>query len=244
MLYTLTNGGLQNGRPTATGVNEIIIDNRATHIFTLANFTTETNPVYSDPEGDDLAYIQITSLPSDGVLYLSGVAVSVGDNISSGDLSLGNFTFEAPDQDEYDSDSFGFDVADEGSSSLSGLNTGAITIIAEAAVNLPPDVVGDNAILMDYSETYTFTSDDFTTNTTPAYNDPEGDAAQTLKVLTLPGTGVLNLNGSPVSTNDEILFTEIAAGYFTYIADSATTDSYVSTFDFSIADSGSGEFTE
>lgn len=245
MIFTITNSGLQNGRPTAIGTNTISINNRATHVFTIANFTSETNPVYSDPENDPLAYIQVLSLPVLGSLKLSGIPVSVGDNISSGNLSLGNLTYDAPNQDEASLESFRFDVADAGSNSLSGLvNDGIININAEAYENQPPSSVGSNAIAIAYADEYEFTEADFTTNTTPAYADPEGDAADQLKILSLPDTGELRLNGLALSVNSIVLFTEIASGYFTYAADSGQTSAYATTFNFSIADAGSGEFTE
>ena len=82
MLYTITNSGLQNGRPTQIGANTISLAYGATHVFTLANFTTETTPAYSDPEDDALSLIKILTLPSVGTLKLNGIDVIVGQQIT------------------------------------------------------------------------------------------------------------------------------------------------------------------
>ena len=86
------------------------------------------------------------------------------------------------------------------------------------------------------------TSAFFTTDTSPAYNDPEGDAPYKLKILSLPAEGTLKLNGVAVSVNDEILFTDIDNSLLTYDVTGLTYD--VSTsFTFAISDTGSQNFS-
>ena len=241
MLYTITNSGLQNGRPTQIGANTISLAYGATHVFTLANFTTETTPAYSDPEDDALSLIKILTLPSVGTLKLNGVDVIVGDQITSGQISSGNFTYVATVDGDYN---FTFDAADVGSNSLSGLSTGIITMSVAVAVNLPPSVVGDNTFNLVYAESKVFTVADFTSGTTPAYVDPEGDPALSVKILTLPANGNLVHNGTNVIVNQVIPVTEISAGYLVYNPDLGITTLQNLTFDFSVADSGSGIHTE
>lgn len=117
-----------------------------------------------------------------------------------------------------------------------------MTITTNAYVNLPPSQVGDNSKSTNYGVTIIFTVADFTTNTTPAYSDPEGDTASLLKITSLPTNGVLQLNGVNVTLNQEISFTDIDAGLFTYVPNNATLTSYIVNFNFEIADSGSGIF--
>lgn len=118
-----------------------------------------------------------------------------------------------------------------------------LTINVNAYENEPP-VIGDNEITIGFGSTKTFTVNDFTTNTTPPYSDPEGDGPYKLKILTLPAVGELRLNNIPVTINQEILFTNIASGLFTYIPDIADLGGYLDdTFDFSISDLGSQEFS-
>lgn len=117
------------------------------------------------------------------------------------------------------------------------------TITTDAYINQPPTQVGDGSTSTSYGVTYTFTRADFTTLTTPAYSDPEGDAAGNLRVLTLPSTGSLEYNSTPVTINQVISFSDIDSGLFTYIPDNATTSTYDDTFTFEIADVGSGTYT-
>lgn len=117
------------------------------------------------------------------------------------------------------------------------------TLNTNAYVNQPPSTVGDGSATTNYGATYTFTRADFTTNTTPAYADPEGDAAQNLRVLSLPTTGELQLNAVAVTINQVISFANIDSGLFTYVPDNATTTAYADTFNFEISDVGSGSYT-
>ena len=243
MLITITNSGLQNGRPTSIGSNTISVPNRTSYLFTLADFTTGTNPAYSDPEGDAMSYIKILSLPPAGTLKINGVDVSVNDLISSGEISTSNFYYDAPNQDSPVNSTFQFDAADVGSNSLSGLDTGFIELSALGYANQPPDAVGNNTISLDYGVIRVFTRADFTTSTTPQYNDPEGDAADKLKVLDLPANGTLQFNGVDMIANQIITFAQIDAGYFSYVPNLLITDNQSLEFNFAIADLGSGEFT-
>ena len=116
------------------------------------------------------------------------------------------------------------------------------SITTNAIVNQPPSQVGNGSASTDYSVSYTFTRDDFTTLTSPIYIDPEGDTAANLRVTSLPATGELQLNGVPVIINQIITFADIDSSLFTYVPDNGTTTAYVDTFNFEIADSGSGTF--
>ncbi len=116
-------------------------------------------------------------------------------------------------------------------------------ITINAAVNLPPSSVGDNTITINHAQTRVFTAADFTTNTTPAYADPEGDAPQNLRVLTLPANGTLMMNAIPVVLNQVISFTNISAGNFSYQSDPAINTARSVLFSFEISDVGSGQYT-
>lgn len=238
MLYTITNSGLQNGRPTQIGANTINIAFGATHTFTVANFTTETTPVYSDPEDDALSFIKILSLPSTGTLQVNGVDVTLNQIITVANITTNNFTYISNGSGSF---SFQFDVADAGSNSLSGLSSGLINMVVAVAINLPPDVVGDNAFVLNHGDTKVFTVADFTTGTTPAYNDPEGDPASKIKILTLPANGLLKFNGVNVLVNQEMTVAEIAAGYLVYEPNLLIETLQSLSFTFSVADSGSGQ---
>ena len=239
MLYTVTNSGLQNGRPTSIGRNQIDLENRATHVFTIANFTTETAPEYSDPEDDALSYVEILSLPPLGSLFLNGNLVTIGAQITSGQISTGNFTYTSADQDDPYSTQWNFDAADVGSNSLSGLDTGVIIFKCEQKVNLPPDVIGDKTIQLEYNETHVFSSSDFLVD----YNDPEGDAPKEVKIIDLPVDGTLFFNGSVALVNQIITISEIDSGYLSWVPPGTGTG-INTTFNFAVSDVGSGQFSQ
>jgi hypothetical protein len=118
------------------------------------------------------------------------------------------------------------------------------TVIVDGYTNLPADVVGDGSETTDHAVSIVYTRAMFTTSTTPAYNDPEGDAALNLKITSLPADGLLKLNGVNIALNDILSFVDdIDAGLFTYVPDAAILTAYNATFTFEIADAGSGTFT-
>ena len=55
MIITITNNNAENARPSSIGSNSISIGNRATYTFTISDFTSGTNPPYTDPEGDPMS---------------------------------------------------------------------------------------------------------------------------------------------------------------------------------------------
>jgi len=231
-----------NSAPNASGWLAISLAYGINHTFTLENFTTETTPPYSDPEGDPLSEIKITSLPVQGVIKLSGVAINVNDTITSAQLSGGLLTYEADatDTDGYIDVFMQFLVSDTGSSIFT-TNPQSVTFEIATSENSGPTVVGDGSATIDFNGTYIFTRASLTSSLVPAYSDPEGDAASLLKILTLPTYGELRLSGVLVSDQQIINFTDIDAGNFVYIN---TTDNITTLegFEFQIADVGSGLF--
>lgn len=246
MLYTITNTGSTNARPSAIGANTISVSFEGEHIFTVANFTTETTPPYEDPEDDALSYIKILTLPLHGELQVDTVAISAGTIVSAGVIAAGNLKYVAQNPGSAFAETlpaFAFDVADVGSNTLSALTEGVITMSVADEINLPPSNVGDNTINGAYGTTVVFTAADFTANTTPPYSDPEGDAAYKVKITTLPPSGVLSFNGSPVIANQEILLSSVDSGYLVFNQDISVKGSQIIDFNFSISDIGSEQFT-
>lgn len=113
----------------------------------------------------------------------------------------------------------------------------------DGQTNLPPSQVGDGSKTTSHATAVTLVRADFTTNTTPPYSDPEGDAAELLKVLSLPSGGDLKLNGVNVTVNQIITFSDIDAGLLTYEPEPTQTNARVENFTFAIADAGSLTFT-
>lgn len=241
-LFTVTIGSYINLAPSVVGNKSINIAHNATYVFTLANFSTETIPQYSDPEGDIADTVEITTIPTTGVLNLIAVPVIALDIITTADFTANdlNYVADIGTETAY-SENFTFDVSDVGSLTLAGL-TGTLTINVAAKENLPPTVVGDGEMTIAYGETGIFTIAMFSTGTTPPYSDPESDLAENLKILTLPTLGTILLNGIPVGPNDVVPFSDIALGLLTYVPDLADTDGDMQGFTFEVADAGSGTF--
>ena len=114
-LFTINNGAYVNLPPSAVGDFNITVANRAVTVLTLAMFTTSTTPVYSDPEGDVAKEVRIDTLPVDGVLKLSGTNITTGQIIPVAGIVAGNLTYESPNQNALDTDTFNFSVSDLGS---------------------------------------------------------------------------------------------------------------------------------
>lgn len=114
-----------------------------------------------------------------------------------------------------------------------------VSITALAKANGRPSTIGANTLNNNYSTAITFTVANFTSETTPAYVDPEGDAANYIKILSLPDQGSLTLDGGAVSINDIITVGQISAGNFVYTPDDLNTDAVTTSFQFDVADSGS-----
>lgn len=114
--FVITSEAYENLPPSSVGNNSITIGYASVHVFTVANFTTETSPVYTDPENNPAAQLKILTLPAVGTLKLNNVAVNANDIIEFSDIALNKFTYEsdASDTDGY-SASFTFQIADSGS---------------------------------------------------------------------------------------------------------------------------------
>jgi hypothetical protein len=121
-------------------------------------------------------------------------------------------------------------------------NMGTFTINSAPYVNQAPSSVGDYELDVNNRAVTPLNLAMFTTLTTPAYADPEGDAVKEVRIDTLPQDGVLKLSGAPVSPGTVILVADINAGNLVY--DSPLQDTFdTDSFDFSLSDVGSGEFT-
>ncbi|MDD5360400.1 MAG: type I secretion C-terminal target domain-containing protein, partial [Sulfurovaceae bacterium] len=118
-----------NDAPTSTNDSITILEdmNNTTGVYTL---TTNDFGTYSDEEGSALSSIRIDSLPTNGVIYLNGVAITSGAVISLANITAGNLTFNPTDNSDADS-SFTFNVSD-GTDWSSASYTTAINITAVA----------------------------------------------------------------------------------------------------------------
>jgi len=250
--FTITSGGKTNFPPTQIGDFAFALENNASRIFTLEDFTTETTPQYVDPENDPVSKVKIlTTTFVNCTLELDGVAVTLNQEIDIADVVAGLLVLEDDGADVLGHlEPFTFTLSDTGSNQFSS-ESGEMLAKVNPIVNQPPAVVGDGAATIGYGETLVFTRTMFTTQTTPAYSDPEGDAALLLKITGLPAVDSnaktaqvfgIKLNGVAVQVNDIIDFSDIDLGLLTYVTDTSSFDGLATNFTFEIADVGSGIF--
>lgn len=242
-LFTITTLGYINQPPSQIGNNSVEIPIGGSHVFTLANFTTETNPQYLDPEGDSVSMIKIVSISGSNIsVKLSGIDVIPGQEIPASEIALGNLTaVDDGINNSYHNLSLTFNLSDTGSNTFSS-GSGIMTVEAIEEVNSPPTSVGNRTEEINYGDTLVFNRDMFTTLTTPQYSDPENDPAGSLKITSLPNLGSLKLNGNAISANQVIDFSDIDLGLLTYNGNTSNVSASETDFEFEIADTVSGIF--
>ena len=121
-----------NDPPTASN-GTVTMDEDTEYAFAEADFN------YSDPEGDALSSITITTLPANGALTLSGSAVSVNDGVTMAQLTNGDLKYAPPADANGDAyASFTFKVND-GKGDSAAAYTMAINV---TALDDPPAAPG------------------------------------------------------------------------------------------------------
>lgn len=118
-------------------------------------------------------------------------------------------------------------------------NMGTFTVISGAYVNQPP-VVGSNTIERPNRVTTVLNLAQFTSQTTPPYNDPENDPVDALRVDSISGSnqGVYYYDNNPIIVGLVIPAQHIVDGRLVHVGadvDAAVNDS----FGFSLRDVGS-----
>ncbi|MCH1926802.1 type I secretion C-terminal target domain-containing protein, partial [Shewanella sp. C32] len=114
-------GNIHVGLPSPHAAPEtadfsVSVDEDSSYQLQLSHFS------FNDADGDDFTHVIITSLPTEGVLYLDGVAVTSGQVIDVEEITAGNLTYTPADSSHLVSE-FNFQVQDNGPVSLGGENT-------------------------------------------------------------------------------------------------------------------------
>lgn len=92
--YSLNINKENNSQPSAVGNGSRVTNHATTIVFTISDFTTNTIPQYSDPEGDGAKLLKILSLPADGLLKFNGVEMFTNQIIDFADIGNGLMTYE------------------------------------------------------------------------------------------------------------------------------------------------------
>ncbi|MDQ1263886.1 MAG: large repetitive protein, partial [Campylobacterota bacterium] len=121
-----------NDAPISTNDSIIILEdiNNSTNVYTI---TINDFGVYGDEEGNAISAVRIETLPSNGILYLDGVALNIDAIVLATDINSGKLTFNPTDHSDADS-SFIFKVNDGLSWSSDSYTT---TINIEAVADAP-----------------------------------------------------------------------------------------------------------
>ena len=177
-----------NDLPTVSTITKSGAKNTAI-TFSSADFTTN----FSDVEGDSLTKIKVTSLPSNGILNLSGIAITTNQEIVTGDLS--DLTYD-PNTNWTGDTSFTWKGYDGTAYSSDAAN---VDITISASGNNAPTV---NTMSKSGSEdtTMTFSLADFTDQ----FTDSNGDSLTKVQIASLTNNGTLKLSGTAIVTNQEI----------------------------------------
>lgn len=208
------------------------------YIFKTEDFTKD----FTTSDNSIPNIVRIVTLPTQGIIQFNNNPVTI--NFEFNIINIDKLVYILTNETSPIIESFKFQTSNNNINTYFS-NMATFTFNIDAYVNLPPTAVGDNSVTIDNASTYTFTVADFTTSTTPAYSDPEGDAAANLKALTLPVDGTLQFNNIDVTLNQIIPFggaTSIASGALKYIASQSNTDADVEAFTFQISDLGSNTF--
>lgn len=185
-------------------------------------------------------FVKIESLPTTGVIKYNNEVIEIGFtfdliNINNLIYSLEGISIPSINLD------ITFKTSNNNNNNTIFSNMAIFTLNVEEFINQPPSSVGNNSITLPNASVYTFTGADFTTNTTPAYSDPENDPVAFVRILTIPVEGDLILNGVQVNINQQIPFSQIQSGLLTYES-STNASAYSSVFTFEISDTGSNTF--
>jgi gliding motility-associated-like protein len=161
-------------------------DNAVT--FALADFSSN----YTDANADPMANMRIETLPLNGILKLSGVAVTPFHEIAA--ASIANLTF-TPSANWSGTTTFNWKAFD-------GLTYSAVSAIVTLNISGVNDAPSINDISKSGTENVTlpFSAADFINS----YTDIDGDALSKIQVVSLPANGNLQLSGVNITVGQEI----------------------------------------
>lgn len=187
-----------NDEPTAEN-GELLVLEDAERVLVLADFG------FADVDGDSLASVTITAVPTAGSLRLNAGLVAANQSITAADIAGGLLVYTpAPDESGDEYASFSFRVND---GTVLSAGTYAVTIDV-AAVNDAPSGV-DNGFTLAWNATQAFSAADF------GYGDVEGNALMEVVITSLPAQGTLTLAGSPVAAGQAIAAADIGGLLYT-----------------------------
>ena len=224
--YTFDITPIVNGKVTVDIAENVAIDNAKNNNIAANQITRNSNIIltnvslngnedtdivltandfinaFFDVDNDSLSKIKITSLPANGILKLSDAAVKVNQEIAAADLNKLTFT---PDVNFNGNTSFTWNGFD-----------GKIYADTDATVNLNIGLINAPSLKTisksgDQNSEIALAETDFTN----AFADPDNDGLSQIKITSLSANGILKLNGTEVTVNQEIAVDQLSNLTFT-----------------------------
>ena len=226
-------GSGSNSAPSGTDTT-VVTDEDTDFTFATIDFG------FSDPDGNSLLAVKITSLPlpGTGTLALNSVAVVAGQFVSAVDIAANKLVYTPPaDLNGNGLASFTFQVQDDGGTSGGGVDLdqspNTITVDVTAVNDEPAGT--DKTITTNEDTDFTFATTDF------GFTDPlDGNLLLAVKItsLPLPGTGTLTLNSIAVVAGQFVSAVDIAANKLVYTPPGNLNGNGLATFTFQVQDDG------
>ncbi|MBF0196305.1 MAG: tandem-95 repeat protein, partial [Planctomycetes bacterium] len=181
-----------------------------------SDIISSSNLLYSDKQQSSANLIySISSVPTNGTLYLSAVAISSGDNFLQSEISSNNLSY-THDGGESSSDSITFTVSDN----VGGITSTASFLFTITPVNDPPV----QSTLTDYQLNEGAT--EIIASANLQSTDPDDTAANlTYTIGTVPANGNILLSGVALSAGGTFTQAQVDSSIVTYQHNSSETSS-------------------
>ena len=207
----------------------------ATHTFSLADFGfSDANDV---PTNAFLG-VHITGVPLQGTLSLAGVAVASNQFIAASLIDTGQLVFRpATHANGAAYATLGFKVQDDGGTTNGGANIDTtVRTLAFDVVPVNDAPTGDSlTVTMPEDGVYVFAMADFGFRD---ISDTPANALAFVTIVSLPGQGVLTLDGVAVAPTELINAADIAASKLRFAAPANANGASLAAFSFQVQDNG------
>jgi hypothetical protein len=218
------------------GTNRAVTLNEDTAFaFTTTSFGFSDS---RDTPANSLLSVTIATLPAAGTLTLEGAAVVAGQSIGVADIAAGKLVYTSPpNANGAGYANFGFRMQDDGGTANGGADLDPVVrnmTINVASVNDRP-VGTDNTVTANEDVAFAFSAAAF------GLTDPDDSPANTLlsvRIVSLPGAGVLALDGVAISAGQSISAAALNAGRLTFTAAPDAHGAGYASFTFEVRDNG------
>ena len=197
--------------------------------YTVAEGGTVDVAVSLDADSERTVVIPITATPQ-GATTTGNYTVPSSVTFSSGQTYT-SFPFTAA-QDDVDDDGKSVLLAFGMLPSRVSAGTTATTTVSITDDDTPP-TAANGTVTTDEDTSYTFAADEF------GYSDADGDALASVKIIELPATGALTLNGTAITSADlpqTVTATELTGGGLKYAPPANANGTGYASFKFKVND--------